>query len=75
MVVGVVESFKLSTFDLGRDIEKCGEQVGDNLVTVQAPRGGPTNKGYLSTPPSQNNSNKCMQPSLGLDREEQPLEE
>ena len=58
MVVGVVESFKVPTSDLRKDIEECGEKVRDNLATIQAPRGGPTNKGYSSTPPSQNNSNK-----------------
>lgn len=58
MVVGVAKSFNLHTFHLGKDIEECGEQVEDNLFTNQAPRGGPINKGYLSTPPSQNNSKK-----------------
>ena len=41
--------------------------MGDNLVAFQESRGGPTNKRCSSTPPSQDNCNEGMQPSLGVD--------
>ena len=75
MVVGVAESSKSPSFDLDEDIEEHEEQVGVNLVAIQAPRGELANEGYLSTPPPQNNSNKGSQLSLGVDVEGQSLEE
>lgn len=45
MVVGVDESSKSPMFDPSQDIEKNEEQMGNNLVENQTPRGGPTRKG------------------------------
>lgn len=52
----VAKSSKSLSFDVGEDIEDCKGQMGDSLVTIQAPRRGPTNKWCLSTPSSQNNA-------------------
>ena len=41
----------------------------DIIVAIQASKEGPTSKGYFSTCPSQDNTNKGMQPSLHVDRE------
>ena len=43
MVVGMAEFSRSPLFD----IEEFEEKVGDNLVAIQAPRGGPPNKGCL----------------------------
>lgn len=45
MVVGVDESSKSPMFDPSQDIEENEEQMGNNLVENQTPRGGPTRKG------------------------------
>lgn len=42
MLVGVAESFKSPMFYFREDIEEHEEQVRDNQVGIQAPRGGPT---------------------------------
>ena len=47
----------------------------DNLVVIQAPRGGPLRKGCSSTSLPQNNYDEEMQSSLGIDGEGQPLKE
>ena len=62
-------------FDLGEDIEECEEQVRDNLVAIQASKGGPTNEGCSSTPPPQDNSIDWMQSNLGIDGKGQLSEE
>jgi hypothetical protein len=73
MMVGVAKSFKLPTSNFHEDIEEGEEQVGDNQVWIQAPRGEPIKKKCFSTPPSQTNSNEGMQPSFSVDGEEPPL--
>lgn len=61
--------------DDDEDIEDLEIHVGDNLLTIQGGREGPTNKEYSSTPPSQNNSNEGVQSSLGIHGEEHILKE
>ena len=70
----VAKSSKSLSFDVGEDIEDYKGQMKDSLVTIQAPRRGPTNKWCSSTPSSQNNASEGMQPRLGVDGEGQPLE-
>jgi hypothetical protein len=38
VLVGVDESFKLSSVDDDKDIEECAEQVADNQVGIQETR-------------------------------------
>lgn len=65
---------KSPSFDLGENIEKCEERVGDYLETFQKLRGGSTKKGHSSTPPLHNNCIEGMQTNLGVDGGRQLIE-
>ena len=75
MIVGMAKPSKSPTFDLGEDIEECEEQVRDNLIAIQASKGGPTNKWCSSSPPPQDNCTNRMQSSSSVDEKGQLLEE
>lgn len=62
---------KSPLFECGEDIGECDEQVEDNQVAIQETRKWPINKGYSSTPPSQDNYNEWMQPILRVHEEGQ----
>lgn len=47
----VDESRKSTSFNIGEDFDVCKEQIRDNLVVIQTPRGGPTSKGRFSLSP------------------------
>lgn len=51
IVVGIIKSFKSCSFD----IEGCEEHVGDELVSFQEAKGGPTSKGCSLTLKPQDN--------------------
>lgn len=46
-MVGVAKSSQSPKFDFGEDIEERGEQMGDNLVAFQKPRGELASKGVF----------------------------
>ena len=74
IMVGMAIFFKSPSFELGEVLKSARSKWKVHIDAIQILRGGLANKACSSIPPSQNNSNGGMQPSLDVDGERHPLE-